>query len=63
MECLTLTDWSAKHGSSIKFKHNMYGEDVFEGVIRGSTVGKVLVEMSENTEPYVWFLKNEIEIL
>lgn len=63
MEQTVLTDWKSKHGTVIQFKHTEYPETLFEGVIRSSTVGKVLVEMPENDEKFVWFLKNEIELL
>lgn len=58
-----LTDWKPKHGSSVKFSHVEHSGSYFEGVIRGSTIGKVLMQVDGNTEPYVWFLKNEITLL
>lgn len=59
----TLTDWKPKHGSVIMFRHESYPDMTFNGVIRSSTVGKVLVEMPDNAERYVWFLKNDIQLL
>ena len=60
---LTLTDWKPKHGSPVKFSHPAYPGAIFNGVIRSSTMGKVLIEMPDNEEKFVWFFKNEIELL
>lgn len=59
----TLTDWKPKHGDRVSFLHRQYPESTFSGVIRGSTVGQVLMEVHENDEKYVWFLKNEIKLV